>query len=53
MQLSTRLLGLTWPELHKYAFDPLALAAKEAAIKRDYKPVAWKETAQFVFDSLK
>ncbi|MGU3345462.1 glycosyltransferase family 4 protein [Pseudomonas monsensis] len=40
-------------ELQKYAFDPLALAAKEEAIKRDYKPVAWKDTAQFVFGSLK
>jgi glycosyltransferase involved in cell wall biosynthesis len=40
-------------ELEKYAFDPAALAAKEEVIKRDYKPVAWKETAQFVFDSLK
>jgi hypothetical protein len=40
-------------ELQKYAFDPVALAAKEEAIKRQYKPVAWTETAQFVFDSLK
>ncbi|MFJ4588356.1 glycosyltransferase family 4 protein [Pseudomonas moraviensis] len=40
-------------ELQKYAFDPFALAAKEEAIKRDYKPVAWAETAQFIFASLK
>ncbi|WP_438299342.1 glycosyltransferase family 4 protein [Pseudomonas sp. NMS19W] len=40
-------------ELQKYAFDPAALAAREEAIKRDYKPVAWKDTAQFIFDSLK
>lgn len=40
-------------ELQKYAFDPAALAAREEAIKRDYKPVAWKDTARYVFDSVK
>ncbi|RON53538.1 glycosyltransferase family 4 protein [Pseudomonas frederiksbergensis] len=40
-------------ELKKYAFDPVALAAKEDAIKRGYKPVAWIETAQFIFGSVK
>ncbi|WP_085629767.1 glycosyltransferase family 1 protein [Pseudomonas sp. R16(2017)] len=38
-------------ELEKYAFDPAALAAKEEAIRQRYLPVAWKETAQVVFDS--
>ncbi|MFG6206212.1 glycosyltransferase family 4 protein [Pseudomonas retamae] len=40
-------------ELQKYAFDSEALAAKEAAIRREYMPVAWEDTARFVFDSLK